>query len=142
MLPPRPLHVRGDAKRITQILVNILANAVKFTRSDGAISLKAYRGLDGSLLIEIADTGMGMPPERIALALEPFRQGDETLARRYEGGLGLPLADALVRLHGGRLAITSTVGKGTIVNIALPADRVIIGEPDAAASTPATARVA
>ena len=129
-LPARPPRVRGDDKRITQVLSNILANAVKFTPINGLISLKAYRGSDGSLLIEIADTGLGMTPDRIALALQPFRQGDESLARRYEGlGLGLPLALALVRLHGGRLAITSTVGKGTIVNIALPADRVLMDHP-------------
>ena len=142
-LPARPPRVRGDDKRITQVLSNILANAVKFTPIDGLISLKAYRGSDGSLLIEIADTGLGMAPDRIALALEPFRQGDESLARRYEGmGLGLPLAVALVRLHGGRLAVTSTVGKGTIVNIALPADRVLVDDsPDAVNAPPASAPV-
>ncbi len=64
------------------------------------------------------------------------------LARRYEGlGLGLPLAVALVRLHGGRLAVTSTVGKGTIVTIALPADRVLMDDsPDAVNAPPAPPR--
>ena len=118
--------VRGDSKRLAQAITKILSNAVKFTPADGVISVKAYNGPDGSVLIEIADTGIGMAPERIETALAPFRQIDETVGRRYEGlGLGLPLAHALIRLHGGRLAITSTVGKGTTVNIALPPERVI-----------------
>jgi PAS domain S-box-containing protein len=128
-LPLQLLHMRGDRKRIVQVLSNVLSNAVKFTPASGSVSVKAYRGPDRGLLIEIADTGMGMSAQRIARALEPFRQGDETLARRYEGlGLGLPLAQALVRLHGGRLAITSAEGQGTTVNIALPAERVVPGE--------------
>jgi PAS domain S-box-containing protein len=125
-LPLQPPSLRGDRKRVVQVLSNLLSNAVKFTPAGGSISVKAYRGPDDGVLVEIADTGVGMSAERIALALEPFRQGDETLARRYEGlGLGLPLAHALVRLHGGRLAISSTEGQGTIVNFALPADRVV-----------------
>jgi signal transduction histidine kinase len=118
--------MRGDQKRISQIIANLLSNAVKFTPGDGSISVKAYQGSDGSLLVEIADTGIGMAPDRIAIALEPFKQIDGRLARRFEGlGLGLPLANALVQLHGGRLAIASTPGKGTTVNIAFPPERVV-----------------
>jgi PAS domain S-box-containing protein len=124
--PQHVALVRGDAKRISQVIANVLSNAVKFTPVDGFIIVKVYRGSDGSLLVEVADTGIGMPPDRIQTALEPFRQIDESIARRFEGlGLGLPLAHALIRLHGGRLAIASTVGKGTTVNIALPPERVI-----------------
>jgi PAS domain S-box-containing protein len=127
-IPQQSLMVRGDSKRISQVITNLLSNAVKFTPADGTIAVRAYRGRDGSLLIEVADTGIGMAPDRIQTALEPFRQIDEGVARRYEGlGLGLPLAHELIRLHGGRLAITSTVGEGTTVNIALPPNRVIVG---------------
>jgi len=139
--PEQTPFVRGDQKRLAQAIANVLANAVKFTSADGTISVKAYRGPDGSLLIEIADSGIGMPADRIERALEPFRQIDESMGRRYEGlGLGLPLAHALIRLHGGRLAIASTVGKGTTVNIALPPER-IVAAPDVSQQEP-NARVA
>ena len=141
-MPEQAPFVRGDAARISQVIANILSNAMKCTPADGSIRIKAYRGPDGSLLIEIADTGCGMPPDRIQTALEPFRQIDESVARRFEGlGLGLPLAHALIVLHGGRLAITSTVGKGTTVNIALPPSRVIVN-PAASQADEASIRVA
>ena len=70
------------------------------------------------------DTGIGMAEETIAAALEPFRQLDSSLSRKFEGaGLGLSLAGALTNLHGGTLNIQSAVGKGTIVTISLPAGR-------------------
>jgi signal transduction histidine kinase len=129
-MPQQTPLVRGDPNRIAQVITNILSNAIKFTPPEGSISVKVYRGTDNSLLIEIADSGIGMPPDRIDAALEPFRQIDERVARQYEGlGLGLPLAHGLIRLHGGRLAITSTPGKGTTINIALPPERVI-ASPD------------
>jgi signal transduction histidine kinase len=75
------------------------------------------------LLVE--DTGIGMAPETIAQALEPFRQLDSSLARRFEGtGLGLSIAKALAELHGGLLSVKSAVGEGTTVTIALPATRL------------------
>jgi two-component system cell cycle sensor histidine kinase PleC len=70
----------------------------------------------------VEDTGIGMAPETVAAALEPFRQLDGALSRRFEGaGLGLSIAKALAELHGGRLNIRSAVGEGTSVTIALPA---------------------
>ena len=117
--------VRGDARRLRQVLLNLLSNAVKFTPTDGAIALSAERrGAD--IAIVIADTGIGMAPEHIGIALARFGQVDNRLARRYEGtGLGLPLVKRLVELHDGTLAIDSTLGRGTTVTVLLPADRVI-----------------
>jgi signal transduction histidine kinase len=121
-LPP----IRADARRLRQVLLNLLSNAVKFTPKGGVVIISAgRRGAD--LAITVADTGIGMAPEHIAIALERFGQVDSRLARRYEGtGLGLPLVKRLVELHGGTLAIDSTLGHGTIVTVVLPAARVLL----------------
>ena len=85
---------------------------------------------DGRAAITISDEGIGMEPEKIALALEPFGQIDRSLARRFEGaGLGLTIARALVELHGGELSIASEQGRGTAVTIFLPACAVVQAEP-------------
>jgi signal transduction histidine kinase len=127
-LPP----VRADTRRLRQILLNLLSNAIKFTPRDGAITLSAERhGTD--IAIVVADTGIGMAPEHIGVALARFGQVDNRLARRYEGtGLGLPLVKRLVELHGGKLAIDSALGRGTTVTVLLPADRVIMRSAAAA----------
>ncbi len=120
-LPP----VRGDARRLRQILLNLLSNAVKFTPSGGTITLSAERrGAD--LALVVADTGIGMAPEHISVALARFGQVDNRLARRYDGsGLGLPLVKRLAELHGGKLAIDSMLRRGTTVTVLLPAQRIV-----------------
>jgi PAS domain S-box-containing protein len=131
---PRTLPlIRADPQRLLQMLSHLLANAVKFTLPKGTIRLQGALGPDGGLRIAISDTGIGMEPERIRHALEPFKQLDGSLARRFEGaGLGLPLANALVRLHGGRLVIDSEPGMGTTVTMGFPRERTV--EPIRAAS--------
>jgi signal transduction histidine kinase len=117
--------VRGDERRLKQVLLNLLANAVKFTPLGGEVRLSAHRNKDG-ILIEVADTGIGMEEADIPKALEPFGQVDNRLSRRYEGtGLGLPLAKQLVELHGGSLTIASRINQGTMVSVQLPNARVI-----------------
>jgi len=117
--------VRADPRRFRQVLLNLLSNALKFTPKGGAVTLSAERrGSD--IAIAVADTGIGMTREHISIALAPFGQVDNRLARRYEGtGLGLPLVKRLVELHGGMLAIDSALGRGTTVTVLLPADRII-----------------
>jgi two-component system, cell cycle sensor histidine kinase PleC len=118
--------LRGDELRLKQVLLNLLSNAVKFTPVGGRITLSARMTAESGIILAVADTGIGMKPEEIPIALEPFRQIDSALNRRYEGtGLGLPLARTLVELHGGMLVISSTPGQGTTVTVALPAARVI-----------------
>jgi signal transduction histidine kinase len=86
--------------------------------------LEAWNAPDGGVVLAVEDSGIGMEPERISHALEPFKQLDGRLARRFEGvGLGLPLANALAGLHGARLAVDSTAGKGTRVAIHFPPER-------------------
>jgi signal transduction histidine kinase len=125
-LEPGLPAVWADGKKLQQIISNLLSNAVKFTPAGGRMTLSARREANGSLAICIADTGIGIAPEQIAVALAPFGQVDGSITRKYEGvGLGLPLAKRLVELHDGVLEIDSTLGKGTTVTIRLPAKRLM-----------------
>lgn len=123
-LPPEQLTVIADPLRMKQILLNLLSNAVKFTPEGGRVSLATSRTAAG-LAFVVTDTGIGMCPRDVAIALEPFRQIDGSLARRHQGtGLGLPLAKRLTGLHDGSLEIASEPGKGTQVIVTLPASRL------------------
>jgi signal transduction histidine kinase len=124
---PRDLPlVLGDALRLKQIVLNLVSNAVKFTRAGGRVVVVASTQPDGGIAIAVTDTGIGMNPNEIPKALEPFRQLDSSFARRFEGtGLGLPLAKRLTELHGGTLGIDSAVGFGTTVTLALPPERSV-----------------
>jgi len=118
-------HIRGDARRLKQILINLLANAVKFTPAGGTIAVRVARRLKGIVLV-VEDTGIGIAPQDIPRVLVRFRQVDSTLARKYEGaGLGLPLARQLAERHGGTLTLESQIGVGTTVTVTLPAERVV-----------------
>jgi signal transduction histidine kinase len=120
-----PLLVRADDRRLRQILINLLSNAVKFTPEGGRVHVSTSVTSQG-IAIAVSDTGIGMTPDHISKALEPFRQIDSKLSRKYEGtGLGLPLAKHLVVLHGGTLSIESKVNVGTTVTVALPPERVV-----------------
>ena len=116
--------IRSDQLRFQQILLNLMSNAVKFTPAGGCVRLSAAIEADGAV-IAVEDTGIGMKKEDIAIALELFRQIDGPQNRRFVGtGLGLPLAKALVELHGGRLDIESAPGAGTTVRVRLPSERI------------------
>jgi PAS domain S-box-containing protein len=118
-----------DRTRLAQVLANLLSNALKFTADGGGVMFRAQRIADGSIHFSVSDTGIGMSEETIAMVLQPFRQADATLARKFEGaGLGLPIAHALTELHGGSLAIVSHEGRGTTVTVELPPACVWGGE--------------
>jgi two-component system, cell cycle sensor histidine kinase PleC len=107
-------------------VLNVLSNAVKFTRSGGSIRIGATLLADGSLAIGIADTGVGMSPEDIPKALEPFHQLDHGFKREHSGsGLGLPLAKRFIERHRGRIEVASRLGVGTTIRLVLPAERLI-----------------
>jgi len=113
--------VVADPARLKQALTNLLSNAIKFTAPGGRVSIGAI-GLDSVVAFEVTDTGIGMTPGQVDVALKPFRMIDNCMTRRHAGiGLGLPLADRLVRLHGGELRIDSRPGCGTAVTAILPA---------------------
>ncbi|MET0258342.1 MAG: HAMP domain-containing sensor histidine kinase [Methylobacterium sp.] len=111
----------ADRRACQQILVNLLANAVKFTHH-GTVCL-AIRSEDGAVLFEVADTGIGIQADDIDRLGHPFVQVSQGLARRYEGsGLGLSLVKGLAELHGGSLRIRSQPGRGTTVTVRIPID--------------------
>jgi signal transduction histidine kinase len=119
-------RVIADATRLSQIVVNLLSNAVKFTEPGGSVSLAIRCAETGGVVLEVRDTGPGMTAAEIEVALQPFGQVDNGLARRHNGtGLGLPLARELAELHGGSLHVDSEKGHGTTVTVALPAARVV-----------------
>jgi len=136
-----PLLV-ADSTRLKQTLLNLLGNAIKFTDPGGAVVLAVRRADDGGVEFIVRDTGWGMTPDEIEVAVEPFGQVEGGLARRREGtGLGLPLARRLTELHGGSFRIDSEKGRGTRVVVALPARCVSSppGNPSAVSADPAGA---
>ncbi len=116
-LPP----IRGDASKLQQALSNLISNAVKFTLRGGSVKMEAVRLTDGNLAVMIHDTGVGMSPEELNIAMTPFGQVDGGRSRWREGtGLGLPIARSLIELHGGHIKMKSEKGKGTSVAVVLP----------------------
>ncbi len=125
-IDPSLANVRGDANKLRQIFTNLLSNAIKFTLPGGCVTIEANRGGDGGNVVYIHDTGVGMTAEEIAIGMTPFGQVDGTRTRWREGtGLGLPIAKALVELHGGRMNIRSTKGIGTVVEVVLPSRHIV-----------------
>jgi signal transduction histidine kinase len=120
------LEMIADATFLKRLLLNLLSNAVKFTPQGGTItvvgrSIPAGVSSQPMVMVSVADTGIGMNPDEIAIAFLPFRQVDGSLSRQHEGtGLGLPLAKSVAELHGGRLTVESAVNEGTTVTVTLP----------------------
>ena len=113
--------LRADERRLQQVLTHLLSNAIKFTDAGGTVTVGAAVELDGTLLIYVRDTGIGIPEADIERVFEPYTQLDSTLSRRFQGaGIGLYVARALVLGHGGRLTLRSVPGQGTTAEIRLP----------------------
>jgi two-component system, cell cycle sensor histidine kinase PleC len=111
----------ADPLRLKQILINLLSNAVKFTPDWGRVRLEATAQHEGFVTICIIDTGEGMDATEVETAMSPFGQVEAGFDKRHEGtGLGLPIAVALAKLHGGDLRIQSAKGAGTRVSIFIP----------------------
>ena len=120
-ISPALPEIMGDPLRVKQILINLLGNAVKFTPDRGRIRVEASLLQAGYAMISVTDTGGGMSPSEVETAMRPFGQVDTAFNKRHEGtGLGLPIAYALARMHGGDLRIDSQKGAGTRVTIILP----------------------
>jgi len=124
-LQPNLPSLYADPRLIKQILLNLLGNAVKFTPRGGKVTVSTALLPSNDLLLRVSDTGLGMAAADIPLALKPFGQIERTLSRKHGGvGLGLPLSKHLVELHGGRLEVSSTPGKGTSISVYFPPARV------------------
>ena len=119
-LPDTLPLVSVDARRVKQVVINLLSNAHKFTPEGGRIALAA--AADRELVtVSVRDTGVGMNADQIVVALKPFGQVNASRSRAHEGtGLGLPIAKALIEQHGGAFWIESAEGQGTTVSFTLP----------------------
>jgi two-component system, cell cycle sensor histidine kinase PleC len=118
-------RLRIDPEKMAQAFTNILSNAIKFTPEDGRIEIDAEFTATGALLVMVRDNGRGIPPDKVDRVLQPFGQAETQLMRHGALGLGLPIARALIRMHGGKLTLTSEVDKGTTAAVALPPERVL-----------------
>ena len=119
---PPDLWVQADRDRLSQILVNLVDNAVKYTPKGGTVSFLASKTDDNQIRIAIRDTGQGIPPNDLPRITERFYRVDKARAREEGGtGLGLAIVKHLVQLHGGTLHIQSEYGKGTTIEFVLPA---------------------
>jgi two-component system cell cycle sensor histidine kinase PleC len=125
-LAPGLPNLLVDRLRFKQALLNLCSNAIKFTPPGGKVHVTAEQAENGSFILRVADTGIGMTPEQIPVALEPFRQVASPFARNAEGtGLGLALVKSLIECHDGRLEIESALHRGTTVRLILPPERTI-----------------
>lgn len=123
-IPDRAVVILADRRRMQQMVLNLIINAVKFTLSGGKVTVDVEQDADGATTIAIADTGIGMTPRQLATALEPFGQIEPGADDDERGsGLGLPIVNHLIELHGGRLKIETAVNKGTTARLILPALR-------------------
>ena len=114
------LSLRADRRALKQIVLNLLSNAVKFTPAGGQVTIRA-RNVGDTVVVGIADTGIGIAPDALARLGRPFEQVESQLVKSHPGsGLGLAISKSLVELHGGRMSIRSTVGRGTMVLVRLP----------------------
>lgn len=138
-----PLDLFGDERLFRQIALNLLSNAIKFTPSGGRIGTRLTLAASGALVLEVEDTGIGIPPEVLGRITEPFFQADQSYARRHQGaGLGLSLVKNFLDLHGGKLRVESEPGSGTRARAVFPAQRVHRrGSPNRAPGTPAAAAI-
>lgn len=125
-------HVRGDRRALKQVLLNLLTNAVKFSKPGGSVEVFASLVLSGGLAFGVRDNGVGIAEEDQVRVFERFERARHDVTDAQEGtGLGLPLAKGLVEAHGGRIEMESRIGQGTCVTVWLPRERVGARVPNA-----------
>eukprot|EP00435_Cladocopium_sp_Y103_P076991 s1_g730.t1 len=128
----------ADERQFQQVLLNLISNAIKFTDPGGTITLRSQLNTNGTLEIQIHDTGIGIPADQMEKIFEPFEQVENTHTRTRSGtGLGLPLARAMVEAVGGSLTLSSREGEGTCACASIPGERVM-GQEDQKSSEATT----
>jgi signal transduction histidine kinase len=133
-LPPQDVRLFAVERMIRQIMINILGNAIKFTPAGGVVDVAGESLPCGGYAVTVRDTGIGMSKSDIVKALTPFGQIANKITATHAGtGLGLPLAKAMLELHGGSLEIESEPGHGTMIVLKFPASRISASRKVAAA---------
>jgi signal transduction histidine kinase/CheY-like chemotaxis protein len=127
---PIPKLIRTDPGRLRQVVINLVANAIKFTREGGVklvVAIKPSIGAEKPVLeVKIADTGIGIPADRQASMFQPFVQGDATITRQFGGsGLGLAISQHFARALGGDIAVSSEVGRGSTFTVTVATDSLM-----------------
>jgi signal transduction histidine kinase len=120
----------ADPRRLKQILLNLLTNAIKFTKEGGQVIVSGTL-VDGELRLRVGDNGVGMTKDEIAFAMQPFHQLDSAPRKQTGTGLGLPVTKALVDANRARLVLTSEPGVGTSADVIFPAERLFTGSASA-----------
>jgi signal transduction histidine kinase len=119
-------HAFADRRALKQILLNLLTNAIKFTRRNGSVEIFARLAKSGELAFGVKDDGIGIAEEDQARVFERFGQGRHDVTAADEGsGLGLPIVKGLIEAHGGRVTLDSELGEGTCVTVWLPRERLV-----------------
>lgn len=117
--------IRADERRLQQVLINLITNAVKFTPPGGNVRVAIDPAQDGGIVIVVADTGIGIPAKDLERIFEPFVQINRSALHHQEGtGLGLSICKSLVEMHQGRIEVSSSPGRGTTVRVVLPKARI------------------
>lgn len=137
---PDDIYIQADRRALMQVLLNLLSNAVKFTREGGSVEVSCQME-PGGVAIVVADTGVGIPKDKLGVVTMPFEQVSSEFTRNHEGsGLGLAITKELIEMHGGTLDIDSEVGVGTTVTVMMPEKvltsqkvHIIDGESDSVA---------
>gem|GEM_PF-1656541 len=113
--------IEADPRRVRQVLINLLENAIKFSPTDSEVTIRILKSNSNYITIEVRDHGIGIDPSDFERVFQPFSQIDNRLARQYEGtGLGLAIVHKLIELHGGSISVESELGQGSIFSIRLP----------------------
>lgn len=115
----------ADAKMVRQVLLNVLSNAIKFTKDGGRIKISFKISPNEDFIIRINDNGIGIPADKLEMVVKPFVQVENVMTRSHKGsGLGLALVEKIMNLHGGKMDISSAVGRGTTIVLTFPSMRV------------------
>jgi len=116
----QPLHIEGDRIRLKQIVVNLVDNAIKYTPAGGSVSVSSFP-LDGKAVLEVVDTGVGVPTEALAQIFDRFYRVDKARSRQLGStGLGLAIVKSICTAYGGTITVKSAEGPGTVFRVELP----------------------
>ncbi|MDX2100695.1 MAG: PAS domain S-box protein [Leptolyngbyaceae cyanobacterium bins.59] len=140
-LPEGEICIEADERRLKQVLINLLTNAVKFTPAEGKVFLDVSLDMQEEILVlKVADTGIGIAEEDMGKLFQAFSQLDSSLSRHHEGtGLGLALVKRIVDLHGGSMSVESYPGQGSCFTISLPDSKMCLAPvPEPSGRSPAS----